>query len=234
LRIDFHSHILPGVDHGSKSLDETKRQLDIISKSGVDKVVATSHFYPHVHSVKKFISNVDSAIEIVSELGDSYRDTDILVGAEVLACEMIDQMEGLEELCIRGTRCILLEMPTAINWGASLMGTVENLIDNGYYVVLAHIDRYIRQRKKEIDRLLSMGAKAQINADSLASFFDRKKLIPYIDDSVVCAIGSDMHGANAKEYKLFSDVERYIGKGRFDMVMEKSFDILRDAKCING
>ena len=115
--IDFHSHILPGVDHGSKDLDQTKRQLEIISKSGVDKVVATSHFYPHVHSVNKFISDVDSALDKIAQLKDIHRDTDVLVGAEVLVCEMIDRMDGLEQLCIRGTRCILLEMPTAINWG---------------------------------------------------------------------------------------------------------------------
>ena len=66
--IDFHSHILPGVDHGSKSLDQTKKQLEIIGNNGVNVIVATSHFYPHVHSVSGFINAVDAALEKVLEL----------------------------------------------------------------------------------------------------------------------------------------------------------------------
>lgn len=224
---------MPRVDHGSKSLDQTRQQLDIISTSGVSTVVATSHFYPNVHSVNDFIASVDAALAQVAELKENYRETNICVGAEVLVCEMIDKMDGIEKLCVRGTKCILLEMPTAVQWSATIMDTVENMINNGYDVVLAHIDRYIRSREAEIDALLKMGAKAQINADSLASLLFRKKLMRYIESGAVCAFGSDLHGADSKDYKPFANIKKYVGKDNFDRIMDCSAEILQNAEIIN-
>jgi protein-tyrosine phosphatase len=44
--IDFHAHILPGLDHGCKDLTTAVTQLKMAKKAGIDVVVATSHFYP--------------------------------------------------------------------------------------------------------------------------------------------------------------------------------------------
>ena len=113
------------------------------------------------------------------------------------------------------------------------MDTVENILADGYEVVLAHIDRYIKSRESEIDALLAMGAKAQINAESLTSIFSRKRLMPYIEAGVVCALGSDLHGENVKEYKPLTEAARYIGRENFDRIMMRSAQILRNAETIN-
>ena len=54
--IDFHSHILPGIDDGARSPDESLKMLELMAAQGVSKVVSTSHFYPERESPESFIS----------------------------------------------------------------------------------------------------------------------------------------------------------------------------------
>ena len=229
--IDFHSHILPGVDHGSKNLEEAKSQLSLVRESGVEAIVATSHFYPHIHNLEDFLLRVDAAVKDIETLKDKYQGLRVYLGAEVLVCEMLDKMPDLERLCIRGTNVLLLEMPSTGKWDRYIQ-TVENIIENGYTVVLAHIDRYLSAYEDGIRKLLRLGAKAQINADSLRSIFERKKLIPYIENGAVYAVGSDLHGANKKDYKAFVAVEKKIGAENFEAIQRRSTRLLNDANSI--
>ena len=228
--IDFHSHILPGADHGSRRSSEAEEQFATISNSGVDLVIATPHFYPHADNSDEFFDSVNPSIERVRRFKDKYPSTQLCVGVEVLALEMIAKMPDLERFCIRGTRCVLLEMPSLGSWSGYLLDGIEEIIDAGFTVILAHIDRYISRYKKEIDRLLEAGALAQINADGLKPFFLRKKLMPYIDGGKVCAIGSDLHGTHKKAYNAFREAEKRIGTVKYRAIMDKAAELLRDAE----
>ena len=107
---DFHSHILPGADHGSDSVETSRGQLDLIGKYGVKRVVATPHFYPQQDNVDTFL---DRRRKCAAALAEVMREGDpaVMLGAEVLICEGIDRMSGLDKLTVAGTNCILLEMP---------------------------------------------------------------------------------------------------------------------------
>ena len=52
---DFHSHILPGVDDGSTSVEESIAMLRMLSRQGVSHVVATPHFYPNYDDPEQFL-----------------------------------------------------------------------------------------------------------------------------------------------------------------------------------
>ena len=67
--VDFHSHILPGLDHGSDSLSTSLFQLNCAKRCGVDKIVSTSHFYPTAHSVEKFVDLRRKSYESLLESG---------------------------------------------------------------------------------------------------------------------------------------------------------------------
>ena len=54
-RIDFHSHIFPGADHGSLSVETSLGQLSLMKKAEIRQVVATPHFYPTKSSVRQFL-----------------------------------------------------------------------------------------------------------------------------------------------------------------------------------
>ena len=227
--IDFHSHILCGADHGSANSTTTLAQLELMCASGTSVAVATPHFYPEQHSLTEFLDVVAGAVNRISQMKLGKK-LELCIGAEVLVCQGLERMEGLDKLCIRGTKCILLELPTASSWNHGILDTVEQIIDRRYTVVLAHIDRYLPSRERDIDYLLSLGAVAQINAPSLFMFGKKKKLLSYIDGGLVYALGSDLHGVDTKDYNLFATVEKRIGTDRFESIMSKTEELLENAE----
>ena len=196
--VDFHSHILPGADHGSTCLETSVAQLSLARDAGVTRIIATPHFYPHRHTLDTFLERRKLAFENLRDAG-ALDICDVRVGAEVLICENIELLEGIEELCIEGTRTLLLELPF-LSFSESYCNTVEALILQGYEIVLAHADRY---PKENIERLLSCGAKIQLNADSIATLFKKKHLYNWAENGHVVAIGSDIHNADGSAYKKF-------------------------------
>ncbi len=229
--IDFHSHILPSIDHGCKDIDECRGQLALMSESGTSLAVATPHFYPHEHKVSDFISNVSYAVSLM-HAAKIENSPCIALGAEVLLCHNLHKMEGLEKLYIRGTNILLLELPMN-RLSDAYLDTVEAIMENGTTVVLAHIDRYLRDYEETIDTLLSMGAYAQINAHSLSSGKIRRKLVSYLEQSdKICAVGSDLHGVDKTAYKKFVKAGKLLGE-YYPTIMKRSEKLLQDAEIIN-
>lgn len=229
--IDFHSHVLPAADHGCKDLKTSILQLQLMHKYNVQTVVATPHFYPHVHRVDRFVDNVNNAVCELSQAG-IHLPINVAIGTEVLLCNGLDQMDGLERLCIRGTNTLLLELPVKPLKQDGL-DTVERIMSKGLTIVLAHIDRYLRINPQDIDELLSMGALAQINASGLTSHGRRKRLAPYIENKKhICAIGSDLHGNDKRQYKPFCKSQKILGE-RFDEIMCRAEKLLSGAEMID-
>ena len=226
--IDLHSHILPGVDHGSSGIEETKEQLQIIASAGVNTVIATPHFYPNANHVDSFLLQVQEATEAL--LGNTPQALQIGIGAEVLYCPQLEQMDGLEKLCIRGTDVLLLEAPMD-TWNTAFMETTEALTKR-FTVVLAHIDRYVRYEQEAIGALLKLGALAQINGYAFSSLLTRRKLKPFLEGNRVVALGSDLHGADPKAYAQFLSAKKRLGPA-FEEIMTRSSDLLKSAELLN-
>ena len=230
--IDFHSHILCGVDHGSRSLETSRSQLKLMKDNGTDIAVATSHFYPERMTLEYFIDKVSSAeeqlVSVASDIG-----IDVCVGAEVLVCNRLDKLDGLDKLCIKGTNCLLLEIPFVDAWISGAVDTIERIIDNGFVVLLAHIDRYLAKNEREIDRLISRGALAQINASAFNTFGVKKKAMEYVDSGCVYALGSDLHEVDKKAYKEFTSLKKRIGIEEFQIIMSRAEELLANAKMLN-
>ena len=203
---DFHSHILPGVDHGSYSVEESMAQLALARKSGIMRIVATSHFYPHKESVDKFIKRRDEAYTLLKErYGDDI--PDIRLAAEVLLCAGFDEIPMLDDLCIRGTKTILIELPFN-DFGKEYVGSVRGLIERGYRVILAHAERY---DLKHIEKMIEIGALLQVNVQSMTSAFTKKIFASWLERRKIVAIGSDIHGADKRAYKKFKRACKRLG-----------------------
>ena len=228
---DFHSHVLPGADHGSLSTQTSLAQLELMRSMGTEIAIATPHFYPNNHTVSSFSQIVSHSVDKLIKTSPSSAPT-LLLGAEVLVCKNLEKMDGLDSLCIKGTNVLLLELPFE-PLSEKHIDTVEALIYAGYVVVLAHIDRYIKHYSHVIDAMLELGALAQINAEGLDSFSTRRKLMDYIKNTDrVCALGSDLHGADAKDYKRFVKCKKILGK-YFDEIMSRTAELLENAEPIN-
>ncbi len=223
---DFHSHILPGADHGSDGVETSRGQLDLIARYGIKRVVATPHFYPSEDNLETFLYRREKcALALAGAMREG--DPQVLLGAEVLICEGIDRMLGLEKLAVSGTKCLLLEMPLS-RWSSSLYETVEAIADEGFDVVMAHIDRYDH---RQIDRLMQLDVSAQLNPGTFSTRRGRKFAAKWLDAGKVVALGSDLHRVNEAEYRDFSAAAEALGEYA-DTVEESMTSLLSGAKTM--
>ena len=220
---DFHTHILPGVDHGSRSLDVSLEQLRLASKFGVNRIVATSHFYPHAHRLESFLElRAKAAGELI---GAKQADMpEIKLGAEVLLCEGLENLPNIKSLCFSGTNYLLLELPF-LDFKDEYCYTIEELLNLGIDVILAHADRYPAEN---INALIDIGVnKLQLNASALATLMRKKHLYNWIDSGYVVALGSDIHGNDIAAYKKFVAAKQKLS-GRLSAIKESSDKIWSD------
>jgi protein-tyrosine phosphatase len=227
--IDFHSHILPGADHGCDSTATAYRQLAMMHGAGTRAVVATPHFYPHREKPESFLARRREAVDrLLKKMPEGQSHPTVYLGAEVLVCAGMQEMEGLESLAIEGTDVILLEMPFT-RWGEDLIETVRAIPALGLVPVMAHIDRY---PPNLVSRLFARGGLlAQINAEAFSGFGFPKDLRPYLDGGAVVALGSDLHGADAKGYHPFLKMVKKLG-GKAEGIFDLSAQLLAEATPI--
>ena len=195
--VDFHSHILPAVDDGSRNVHESLEMLRAMEQQKVDCVVATPHFYPNKIGLTDFLNNREKACdEIVScRLTGT---PSIKCGAEVAFFRGIGKSEQLDCLCIENTKLLLLEMPFR-NWMSHDLVEIERIIDKGIIPILAHVERYYSlQRDQSIFRaIMQLPLYIQLNAEAFSSFRMRRIAFKIIDCGRPILLGSDCH--NMKE-----------------------------------
>jgi len=108
--IDIHSHILPKMDDGSRSVEMSVEMLKESYNQGIDVICATSHFYPSKESPERFIERrKESFLKLAPYLTKEM--PIIRLGAEVQYFEGITNVELLPRLRIQGSNLLLIEMP---------------------------------------------------------------------------------------------------------------------------
>lgn len=221
LKIDFHTHILPAIDDGSKSVAQSMELLTAAKEIGFDTVLATSHFYPHRYNVSEFLKNREAAYAQIDKNADIPK---IICGAEVLVCEGMEDMVQLEKLCIGDSDTMLIELPfDDVNITDRMYETVENMVrEKKFNVVLAHPNRY---SSYVVERMISIDVKLQINISHLCIRSERRRAMQWFERGCVYAIGSDMH-TNDKAYDDLKRVERYFEQYTDD-VNSRSLELLK-------
>lgn len=191
--VDFHSHILPQIDDGSRSIEESVQILELMAEDAVDVVVATPHFYFHEMSVSHFIERRNRAYEkLVPYLKPTY--PKILLGAEALYSSALVDSPDLEKLCIQGTDYLLLEMPY-IKLTRSIIDGVEELADSGRVsVMVAHIERYLNYTDySDLEKLMSLDVIGQLNSRSFENRKTKKNCFRLFKQGFAHVMGTDFH-----------------------------------------
>ena len=200
--IDFHSHILPGIDDGSKNVKMSLQMLSAMRDQGIDTVIATSHFYATQRSPRRFLERREQAWDLLApELpGDS---PDIILGAEVLYFPGISHMAELPQLCVEGTSILLLEMPFD-SWTEYCIREVRELARSGEFtVLLAHIERYYFKQPVSVwDDFLSEGILMQSNADFFLPFRTRRKALKLLREGRIHLLGTDAHNMASRAPRM--------------------------------
>lgn len=191
--IDFHSHILPKMDDGSRSAEESLSMLRELSGQGIETVIATPHFNANDESVFSFLERRLASYDILRE-SEEMSIPDIKLGAEVRYYEGISRLERIEDLCVEGTNLLLLEMPFT-RWTEYIIKELTDISCSGKVViVLAHIDRYLRFQKWNVfETLLQNGVLMQVNASFINGAFTKRKAIRLLKSGAMHFIGSDCH-----------------------------------------
>lgn len=231
---DFHTHVLPHMDDGSKSTDMTLEMLRRAADSGIERVVATPHFYGRHESVDHFLSRRSAAFERLSR-EDWTGLPALYTGAEVAYYTGITQKRNLEKLCIAGTNYMLLELPFR-EFNGELMDEVTTLaLDRGFTLILAHLERYLYfDRDDWIDRMLELPLVAQFNAEALLSWRMRRKILPLLEEGQ-CLLGSDCHNLASRPPNLMKGravLRRKLGEDFLNRVDTLSAEILSQAQVM--
>ncbi len=197
--IDFHSHILPGVDDGSKSVDETLKMLEIMASQGIKTVVATPHFYVNERTVDEFLQKRNSAYKLVMDNITNDNLPQIVLGAEVEYYSGISHFENLTKLTLQNSRLLLLEMPL-VRWRDDWINEVCKISNFGKFtVVLAHIERYLKLQKPHVlNTLIQNGVLIQCNASFFASRLYSRQALKMLKKNQIHFLGTDCHNLTTR------------------------------------
>ncbi len=189
---DYHTHVLPGIDDGASNTETSLSMLELLGEQGVERVVATPHFYAHrERSVERFLEKRQVAYDKIKE---QHSIRDIRLGAEVSLEVGISDVHGIEKLAIEGTNLILLE-PSYHGFKMSMFDEIHNIASEyGLKPIIAHVHRYVSlYGVSEVEKLLTVNAIFQINADAFSNRLERRIAKDILKSGESVVFGSDCH-----------------------------------------
>lgn len=193
---DFHSHILPRMDDGSKSTDESLAMLRVEAEHGTRKIVLTPHFYANHTTMAQFLERRHASFEhLQAAIQADATLPELVLGAEVRIFEGLSQVDDLEKLVIRGTRCILVEFPM-LPWDSWMYDELCRIHrDRKLTPIFAHVDRYMTPwRSFGIpERLENLPVLMQANAEFFLRRSTRKRALNMLEKGQIQLLGSDCH-----------------------------------------
>ena len=196
--VDFHNHILPGIDDGSKSVSESLRMLNLYQDLGFETVIASPHIY------KEFYPNTPESIaKSFDTLNQKAKYNKIQVkgyGAEYLVDEFfLKDLKKNKPLLCCFKQNLLIEIPF-FNDLRLLKEAIFAIQNKGYNSILAHPERYAAINKtKDLEDLKIRGAKMQLNTLSLMGYYGtetKKKAFEWLLKGHYDFLGTDAHNAH--------------------------------------
>lgn len=232
--IDFHSHILAGVDDGAPDMQTSLSMLSALSEQGVDKVVSTSHYYNSAEDVSTFLARRDEAI---FRLERHIKEHDIFMPEIIPAAEVriyagLWQEPQLSKLCVGESRKLLLEMPYD-RWSDWMFNEIYSLIAKGYTPVMAHVERYVDMIPLKIieNALLGLEVLVQCNADFVSDRAARRFVKKLASHGRLTVIGSDCHNMTSRAPNLqqaFEYIAKKFGEQYLELLMKNALSIISE------
>lgn len=198
LGADMHSHLIPGIDDGAKTIDESVELVKTLQSFGFKKLITTPHIMgDHYKNTPEIIlTGLKTLRQTLEGLGIHIP---VEAAAEYYYDQEFQDKIGKEELLTFGNRFILFEV-SYLNLPESLYETVFKLISLGYRPVLAHPERYPFWwgKLEEYEKLKSAGVLLQVNLNSFSGYYGphaKKAAGQLLDNGWIDLAGTDLHGA---------------------------------------
>ena len=166
--IDMHSHILPGMDDGSRSMGQTLRMLETAVSEGITTMIATPHNMPgkgcppgsvvrrKVDELRRTVEQEGIPLEILAGTEYYYRE------------EVLDILDSEDAVTLGNSDCVLVEFEPLAERNY-IRNALRNILGLGYRPVIAHVERYAKLME-DISLLTDMrknGILVQVNAMSV-------------------------------------------------------------------
>lgn len=193
---DLHCHVLPGVDDGSKDIEESVKLILSAQRLGYRKICCTSHYRAGKYENKNYESTLK---KLRDRLEIDEIDVELLEGNELFLD--LDGIKALREKKVKTlnkTDYLLLEaIPGMIE--TALKKSLEKIIDLGYKPVLAHVERYPFINSKTLYELKKIGVVIQVNLKSLRH---KKEIYRWAELDLIDVLASDVHDKKYRNYEL--------------------------------
>lgn len=219
--IDIHTHVLPGVDDGSKTIEESLEIINYLKSIGIYDIVLTSHYIKGTKYEYNNFSRNNILNELESRLED--KNVNLYLGNEVFLCEEVIELFNNKEITtINNSKYMLVELPLA-NYLKNFQNILCELNEHGIIPIIAHPERYrfIQNDKTKVRELLEFDTLLQINIDSLIGKYGKKakKISKWLlKKGLVQFVATDVHHVgNRKELeKSYKKLKRIVGKEKYN------------------
>jgi protein-tyrosine phosphatase len=217
IMVDMHSHVLPGIDDGAQTPQDSIVLIRKMMELGIKKIIATPHvmidFYRNTPE-----TIADALALLKAEMVKENISIPIETAAEHYFDETFEARIDEGKLMTMGDNYVLFEF-SFINKPPNAIPILQKLNDLGYKPILAHPERYPYMDLEQYKQLQGWGCSMQLNTISLTGYYGRevKKLAEMlVDNNMIDFISSDMH--HEKHAMALKDALRttYIEKLLFD------------------
>lgn len=232
--IDLHCHILPGVDDGAQTVEDSLAMAKAAAEQGVHTIVATPH-----HQNGKYINEKQAIVHKVNELNEIFKQEDlaitILLGQEVrLYGEFLEDYESNKIQTVNETnKYVLIEFPSnhVPRYAESLLFDMQL---KGLIPIIVHPERNteIVEKPDRLYKLIEKGALSQVTAASLTGAFGKnikKFSLQLIEHNLAHMIASDAHNITGRSFKLreaYEVIEKEFGTDIHHLFQETVYSII--------
>ncbi len=197
IKVDLHSHLIPGIDDGVKTVEESIKILKKFEELGFEKVITTPHIMGDFY--KNTPENIRAGLQKVTEAAQKENiNIRIDAAAEYYLDEFfIQDLKANKEMLTLDGKYLLFELPY-INPPIQMDEAIFIMQSQGYKPILAHPERYqfYHGNLDKVIQLREKGVYMQININSLIGYYSKpveKMVKKMIKNNVVDFIGSDVH-----------------------------------------
>ena len=231
--VDLHMHIVPGIDDGSQTIEESLSMLKLSVQQGVTDIFCTSHNGYSIDDGKEYIDSFNHLKDAAQNAGIDIR---LHKGCEILCAGdyMNDILYGLEIgafTTLGNSQYVLIELYPDARPGEAFL-IIDSLKQKGYKPIIAHMERNYNITGVMVGTLIQSGAMIQVNAHSFVDENNEEiktRARELLKNKYIHFIGSDAHRIDHRPPNLSSGV-KYIMENTDDRYAS---DILcNNAECI--